>query len=605
MALRYEGFSSAEEFIPKSPSAVSSSPTSNPATPTEIPSQTPLPTQPQPTLIASTSENNAYGGIFFSARLGGYNHVFMKVPGKADTVQITFGEWDDRSPAVSPDRKYLAFSSRKGGNWEIYLLNLENGAVRPLTDTLGFEGNPTWSPDSKWIACEAYYDGNFDIWILPVDGNEDPIRLTSHEGADLSPDWSPRGREIVFASNRNGYFDLFLADLDSGEQAFENITNTANIHETDPDYAPDGSKLAFLAQEDGGSWIKLISMDETGDRPQEVGQGSAMAWYPEGNALALVQARPFRDYLTSLVIEGAGVPLLGLSMRNSAGQLDWIMENGILGKLPLRDGNTNPPDLYTAALSESDPSAGRLSLVDLDGVSAPHPKLSDAADEAFHALRARVISEAGWDFLSNLDNAFVGLDDPMPPGFAYNDWLYTGRAFAISEVLVRAGWVEVQREDINGETYWRIFLRTRFQDGSQGEPLRKNPWDFSARFDQDAQGYDQGGAYEETIPGGYYIDFTTLAADYGFMRQSALPNWRSYYAGTRYKEFALTGGMTWMEAMLEIYPTQAVITPTPYQTPTMTPTVTPTPTPTPWWARWRTATPVPTLTPSASPTQVP
>ena len=236
-------------------------------------------------------------------------------------------------------------------------------------------------------------------------------------------------------------------------------------------------------------------------------------------------------------------------------------------------------------------------LEELPGVRAPNASLSDDVDEAFHALHERSTRALGWDFLSTLENAFVGLNEPLPPGLAYDDWLYTGRAFSVSLDAVQAEWVQVVREDFGAMTYWRVYVRAAVQDGSLGVPLRQPPWDFNVRFSGDPVAYDQGGAPRESIPQGFYVDFTRLAADYGFERLPALPNWRSYYYGARFNEFAYRGGLEWTEAMLQLYPAEALRTPTPFRTPTTTPTRTPRPTPTPWWWRWRTPTPSPTFMP--------
>ncbi len=100
------------------------------------------------------------------------------------------------------------------------------------------------------------------------------------------------------------------------------------------------------------------------------------------------------------------------------------------------------------------------------------------------------------------------------------------------------------------------------------------------------------------------MDFTALARAYGWERLPALPNWRVYYGGTRFTEFVLTGDLDWYSAMLEIYPPEALVTPTPRLPPTLTPTRTPVPTltrgpsPTPTITSTPTPTPVPTSTPT-------
>jgi hypothetical protein len=254
--------------------------------------------------------------------------------------------------------------------------------------------------------------------------------------------------------------------------------------------------------------------------------------------------------------------------------------------------------------------AQRWYVVPLPDVDAPFPQLHVLVDQSFEALRKRVIADAGWDALASLENAYVPLTTALDPGLQ-QDWLYTGRAFAINSLMVNAGWMAVEREDVGAQTYWRLYLRTQNQDGTQGEPLQSPPWDLNARYALDPKKYEAGGDYA-AVPPGYWIDFTSLASAYGWSRLPALPNWRNYYSGARFTEFALTGGLDWYSAMLQLYPPAALLTPTAVLPPTATPSRTPVPTktlgPSPtasstplptstWTPRLPTGTPLPTSTP--------
>jgi TolB protein len=238
----------------------------------------------------------------------------------------------------------------------------------------------------------------------------------------------------------------------------------------------------------------------------------------------------------------------------------------------------------------------------LEDVEAPYPMLHDLVDESFQSFRTRLAAEIGWDLLSTLENAFVPLTAPLMPGMG-DDWLYTGRAIAVNPVPLNAGWMAVVREDFGLQTFWRVYVRTRFQDGSQGAPLHIIPWNFDARKGGDVRAYEQGGAPADAIPTGYWIDFTQFAKSFGWERLPALNNWRRYYQGSRFNEFVHRAGLDWRTAMLELYPPEALITPTAIIPPTRTPTVTPrwyrSPTPT------ATLTPRPTFTPSPTPTKTP
>ena len=87
------------------------------------------------------------------------------------------------------------------------------------------------------------------------------------------------------------------------------------------------------------------------------------------------------------------------------------------------------------------------------------------------------------------------------------------------------------------------------------------PWNFDARFSGNTTYYEQGGALEGTIPGGYWIDFTKLAIAYGWERQPSLSNWQHYYHGSRYNIFALTSGLDWEDAMLQLWPPEVFLVP--------------------------------------------
>jgi hypothetical protein len=288
-----------------------------------------------------------------------------------------------------------------------------------------------------------------------------------------------------------------------------------------------------------------------------------------------------------------GLPTIAMAHRAT-----WLPDGGVP---PALTGEGGLPTA-TAAANDDARTPDRAQLVVLSGIQPPGTKLLSGAALAFGELRLRTASQAGWDFLSRLETAFVGINDPLPPGWQVENWLETGRAFSLAVEAYRSGWIEIVREDIGAETYWRVFLRTAQQDGSAGEPLRHRPWDLDARFRGDAPLYDQGGAPKTAIPSGYYLDLTALAAELGFERLPALANWRRYYPGARFNEFVLRQGLTWEEAMLELYPPAAIATPTPFRTPTLSPTPTLRPTRTPSWWRWRTPTPspFPTLAPTAT-----
>ncbi len=536
--------------------------------------------------------------IVFGVRELGRRHLYAYWPSLGFFEPLLPGDWDDIDPSFSPDGRRMIFASDRGGQWDLYILENGRAAVRQLTATPGFEGHPVWSPDGHWVAFEADYTGNLDIWMLPVDSAGDPIQLTSDPAADMSPSWGPTGGSIAFVSIRGGQRDLFSAQLDPAAGGITRITRTPEVEEDTPRFSPDGRWLAYSGlTRDGVVQISLARWPMEPAQVRILGQGAYPAWSPEGGSIAALLEGRAGSYLLTFPVDPETPPGLigfppGPYQTLAWAETNWLVpEEGARGTI--EELRAQPPFPGPLSGSKERGTVSELSVVD-----APNPYLMTGVDLAFDALRARTAELAGWDFLGNLENAFVGLNEPLPPGSAYEDWLRTGRAFAFHLGALKAEWVEIVREDYAGQTFWRVFVRVRPQDGTRGEPLRAFAWDFDSRYTGDPFAYDRGGALDSEIHSGYYLDFTALAADYGFERLPALPNWRTYYYGARFNQFVFREGLSWEQAMLELYPAAAIATPTPFRTPTSTPTLTLTPTwtPIPTWTR------IPTITPWVWPT---
>jgi TolB protein len=539
------------------------------------------------------ASKNAEEVVIFSYEEDGYAHLFAYIPEKMPLTRISAGDWDDITPSPSPDGERIAFASNRNGFWDLYLLELGSGNVTQLTNTPQYEGAPTWSPDGSFIAFESYENENLNIVVGPAtDPLSNPILLTTSSASDNSPVWAPDGRHIAFISDG----EVVLANLDrTDDSRFQNLSHTQLASESHPVWSPDGKKLAWASSSQGVGQSGIYVWDSSKNMPAVwVGDGNWPAWNTSGDQILTTLAAPNATYLTTYSPDGKLLQALTPFPAPALRGLLWA--NLRLPKsLPqeFEQAAALTPAPLWAPIGEpvAEGSDGRWSLVDLEGVQAPYPKLHDLTNEAFDALRQRVQLEVGWDALASLENAFVPITTSLDPGFS-EDWLYTGRAFAINSLMTNAGWMVAVREDFGAQTYWRLYLRAQLQDGSLGEPLRDTPWDLGARYNLDPKVYEQGGKYSD-VPPGYWVDVTALAIQYGWERVPALPTWRTFYRGARFTEFALTDGLDWYAAMLQLYPPDVLVTPTKVLPPTLTPTRTPLPT----WTPLPTRTPRPTITP--------
>jgi TolB protein len=552
----------------------------------------------------SPEENlRAQGVLVIAMRDGQFIHLFAYHPLYLPLTRLTNAPWDDMTPSISPDGTRLIYASRRNGYWDLYILELATGQVTRLTDTPEYEASPTWSPDGQWIAYERYNGISLDIYIQSLaDPTSTPIQLTDDPGIDRSPAWSPQGREIAFVSTRSGDEDIWLARLDDVDHRFVNISHNPLAQDRSPAWSLDGSLLAWASEQGGDRRLAVWNKNTPETKARLTGDGDRPAWSPDNNILFSEVREPSGSGLAAYMTADGRLSLPYTPLPGTIYGLTWVK-----GPLPawlisvLNNPDQAPaPTLWQSILTRTVAPAGRIGLVPLPDVTAPHAMLQDGVDEAFNALRQQIAEEMGWDALSSLENAYMPLTSPPNPSIQ-DDWLYTGRAFAVNPLVLNAGWMAITREDFSGQTYWRVYLKARYQDGSMGMPVTEQTWDLNARFNGDTRAYEQGGRLGSAVTG-YWIDLTELAGRYNWQRLPAWNNWRSFYPAIRFNQFVITDGLAWRQAMDELYPPEALATSTPL--PSFTPTQTETPEFTP---RPATETPTPTLTsiPTHRPTWTP
>ncbi len=182
--------------------------------------------------------------IAFSSNRGGYWQVFVARADGTATYQITSDGVSRLSPVWSPDYKWMAYSAKQENNWDIYVMpapGADGQGAKPeqerrLTFAEGNDLSPMYSPDSRRIAFESNRDGDTEIYVMNADGSNQRNVSNSPAAADHGPVWSPDGRQIMFYSNRTGNWDIFVMSSDG--QNVINLTNTPDVDEQEPFWRP-------------------------------------------------------------------------------------------------------------------------------------------------------------------------------------------------------------------------------------------------------------------------------------------------------------------------------------------------------------------------------
>ncbi|MCS7240184.1 MAG: hypothetical protein NZ651_02945 [Candidatus Bipolaricaulota bacterium] len=127
---------------------------------------------------------------------------------------VLAGAWPKAVPEFTPTAQGLIFSGlwpqANEPSWEIFYLDLGSHNILQLTSDQFFDWCPRSSPDGRWIAFVSNRGGSSDIWVLSLGGGE-PFPVTQDPWEDAFPCWSPEGGQVGYASLRPEGWQFILA----------------------------------------------------------------------------------------------------------------------------------------------------------------------------------------------------------------------------------------------------------------------------------------------------------------------------------------------------------------------------------------------------------
>jgi Tol biopolymer transport system component len=253
----------------------------------------------------------------------------------------TVGEPDSlysMSPSLSPDGRRVAMHRTVAGNTDIWILELERGALSRFTSNAAIEIWPIWSPDAGRILFSSSRDGSFSLYEKATDGTADE-RLVLARGAQPN-DWSRDGRLLLFQErDLKSSADLWALPIGPGQEPHPVVRTDAD--ERGGQFSPDGRWLAFTSTDSGRPEVYLQPFPGPGAKlPISVDGGAQVRWRPDGKELFFIGLDDrLRAVEVALPAEGRGsvavgaaVPLflthVGGSMQGTSGQQYMVSPDG-------------------------------------------------------------------------------------------------------------------------------------------------------------------------------------------------------------------------------------------------------------------------------------
>ena len=171
-------------------------------------------------------------------------HLRKAGGGRVKTYKLTKQEPEGSyfTPSLSFDGEQVAFASRLGRNYDIYVMELRSRKQRRVTFAPSRDLYPSWAPDGSRIAFASDKEGVFNLYTIEKNG-ENRTRLTNSSGDDIQPDWSPDGSKIAFASDQaSAVHQVYCMHVRTGDQ--QKLTQL-DFDADYPRWSPDGTQIAY------------------------------------------------------------------------------------------------------------------------------------------------------------------------------------------------------------------------------------------------------------------------------------------------------------------------------------------------------------------------
>ena len=263
------------------------------------------------------------------------------------------GETGASHARFSPDGKFVAYASTRGGNSAIWLKQVGSGEPFTNQGELGTAASPIWSPDGLQIAFLSKREAQTGIWTMAAFGGSPTLLKPVETYTRELVAWTREGK-IYFVMQGNLY------TLNIATQAISPVTKLDSSKPQDRSFAisPNEERVAYTDSSDGQSDIWM--MPTRGGSPVRVtndkAQDSTPVWTPDGQSI------------------------LYSSKRNGIRQICQVRLDGRQPvQLTVNDSNSNVLDISpdgTKILYSTDRDESDLWSVKLD-----HPKESQLTSE--------------------------------------------------------------------------------------------------------------------------------------------------------------------------------------------------------------------------------
>ncbi len=169
--------------------------------------------------------------------------VFLNISLVAQNRATKLTGFEISYPFWFSNEEKVIFQSNWFTSSDLFVMNSDGSSVKQLTSTQFNEITPTVSPNGKYVAFVSDETGTNEIFIMDIDGSNKK-QITFNKSENIHPNWHPKENKLIFSSTVQTpeIYQIYEVDIDS-KKTKRILTST--FSDTYASWSPDGSKIAY------------------------------------------------------------------------------------------------------------------------------------------------------------------------------------------------------------------------------------------------------------------------------------------------------------------------------------------------------------------------